>query len=277
MQFIKTTFLILLMVSLVSGFMIIGCSDDEDDNGDDVYEPTDDNFEDSAQAAMAVAMMANTTTVAYSTTYDETRGEINFGGCPFVEWAGQIGDRSLTIMYADTCVIEDVSMSGVISGAWQWQALQGLDIDLDIQNFIVEDASTDGYVNLHGTALEGTSLTLNSQIAFTDTDGTETLTAEDLTAEANFNQTIDPLDDEYTLNGNGTYINELDEEYAMIFSQVKAEFMCFIPVSGTLTIESSDPAFIATVDFGDGACDTMVEVTIGNVTKDIDLLVWFGE
>ncbi len=45
---------------------------------------------------------------------------------------------------------------------------------------------------------------------------------------------------------------------------------CFYPVSGTISIET-DGEETKTIDYGDGECDNLITVTIGDVTEEIEL------
>ena len=276
-------FILILAISIIGLTMILGCSDDNGKDGGDneTYQPTDEDFDDAAGAAVETAMFSNTISTAYSTTQQEDeRGDIEWdnGGCPFVTLVGEVGNRTLTITYNDTCDFDGVSISGVISGAWNYVALEGFTANLDINNFNVEGVMTNGSLDATATATGflGGQLTLNGEISQEYEGNSRSMTVSELTVSGNLNLTpIDPFDDYYILDGAGTYTDIDGIEYSLDFDNVKAIFMCYFPVSGILTIEGENITTI--IDFGDGECDSEVTITIGNITKTIDLVEWLSE
>lgn len=111
-------------------------------------------------------------------------------------------------------------------------------------------------------------------VAGTVTTDNSTLTIAELTATVELDPTAQPPADSYIVNGKATYTNGEAHAYDVTLTDVAADFQCLFPWAGTITVVSADPAYEATLDFGSGTCDTVVTVTIGAMTKEIDLAEW---
>jgi hypothetical protein len=132
------------------------------------------------------------------------------------------------------------------------------------------------------------TLLITGALTTTHADGrTRMLEYDDLTATVdlgNYTQftTIFPgvtVVDENTaalvINGSGTYTDEEGMISAVTFDNVKQPFGCIIPVSGTLHLVNNLRNYDATVDYGDGTCDTLITVTVkGQEPEVIDVVEW---
>ncbi len=258
-----------------------------------VYLPTQEDFYDAAGAAFNTSVVTSTASTAFSTSQskaatldkqaDEYEMFIDFGGgeelydnnsCPVVTLEGNLNNLTLVISYENDCMINGVSISGRITGLWSFELGEGLTIDLDIDNYRINDVTTDGTVVLQGTATQDQAeVVINGAISTND----NTLEVSDLTAVVEFSKTGDPTQDSYGLNGTGTFTSAEDKQYSAALHDVTSDFQCFFPAAGTMDVDSSDPEFTASIDFGDGTCDTTVTVTIGNISQEIDLAVWLEQ
>ncbi len=83
---------------------------------------------------------------------------------------------------------------------------------------------------------------------------------------------------EWEISGSASGTNRNGQEYSSsITSPLLYQLSClqqgtFIPVKGAMRIERSNPDKEAlTVDFGEGTCDNMIKVAVGNFTKEIEV------
>ncbi len=74
------------------------------------------------------------------------------------------------------------------------------------------------------------------------------------------------------INGSATYTDEDGNTYAMDFDNVTQQFTCPMPTSGTVHIVNTEEEFDAIIDYGDGACDSLVTITMaGEEPKEVDV------
>lgn len=83
---------------------------------------------------------------------------------------------------------------------------------------------------------------------------------------------------EWEISGSASGTNRKGQEYSssitspLLYQRSCLEQGIYIAVKGVLVIERSNPAKeTITVDFGDGSCDKLVQVTVGDFTKEIEL------
>ncbi len=255
---------VLAIVCCIAGMGLAGCE-----------VPTQQDFDDVVQAVLNTATLTNTASVVYSITQGvNPQGVLlDRDGCPQVTLQGQAGARTLTIDYAQGCSSDNLTLSGSITGSWEYASGQ-LAVALTMNDFQVEDRLTSGTVNMHaeGAPGEGIMVTLGGTL----TVNGRTLSVPAATATVNLNKTLlVPDDDTYEISGSGTFSTEEGKTYSIEFDRVAAKFLCYVPVSGSMLVKSTSPRYTAIVDFGAGACDTIVKVTIGFTTREIDLKKWF--
>ncbi len=84
-----------------------------------------------------------------------------------------------------------------------------------------------------------------------------------------------PVDDETVVEGSSEGLNREGEAYAstisepLVFKRRCGAQGYYFPVSGV--IESTNPGMIIVIDYGDGECDNLADVTINGETKTIEL------
>jgi len=237
--------------------------------------PAQSDTDVAVDVAQEVAMLTSTAANAYS-TQDTTAisGNTSYSnnGCPQVTLQRTDTDKILTITYGSGCEVNGIPMSGVISGSWVFTLGQGLDLDLAFDTFTVDGESVDGTVSINASSVQGSQIIVSAQLTFAQGGDTQTLTVTNLSLAVDTNLTLsDPSDDTYTLNGSGSFVDSDANTYSVTFTNVVAEFGCYVPVSGTMTILSTDGGYSATVNFGDGSCDTIITVSTGNVSQPVDL------
>ena len=148
-----------------------------------------------------------------------------------------------------------------------------------IHRATVTEASLDyvGSISLDPALMEAAGILNNEKVLVADITNGNRLEVSDLTAVVEFAMTGDPTEDTYVLNGTGAFSSAEGKQYSAVFDEVTSDFECFFPTAGDMQVDSSDPVFTATVDFGDGTCDTLVTVTIGDMSMEIDLADWLEQ
>lgn len=297
-----TRMMAVLFLSAWIGFM--GCGGTSSDDAKDTtvvgeYTAVSADFNHSAEAAAASALITNTSTITYASVQKDllslvtglsieevdqqkavakaissTKELYDNNGCPVITTQGVIVDRTLFITFDDDCDINDIPISGVISGKWDYSSTtEDLSITLAFDTFKVDDRSVAGEMLLEADLAEKKELTINGKLTLTNGEQKQnSIEVNSLSVLCDFNSTYDdPEDDEYTMNGSGLYTDADGKIYSLTFSNVVATFLCYYPVSGTVKVVSANPSYTATVDFGSGSCDSTATVTIGRQVKEIDL------
>ncbi|HQQ98961.1 MAG TPA: hypothetical protein PLX35_16935 [Cyclobacteriaceae bacterium] len=144
-----------------------------------------------------------------------------------------------------------------------------------------------GY-SINGIALEGTRTLTNTSasetapVSFTIAEDGMKLTYPDgttvtrtATRTRTWNRTANPLEDSWTVTGSATGTNRKGKTYTMtITKDLVYKRSCaitnkvFIPVQGTkeLVVDTKK----VTIDYGSGACDNTVTITINGKSKDVE-------
>lgn len=273
-----------------------GSSDSNDSTTTKEYTPVSADFENAADQATVAALVSNTSTITYSAVQEdllsiisglsitgsaqnrfsranETNEIYDNDGCPVITTTGTLLDRILIITFQEGCEMDEMPVSGTISGQWDYAATSGeLSIDLDLDDFKVDDRTMDGGILLGADMSDKAAIAIDADLSITNAEGeTDTFSVENLAIVCDFNSTyLDPEDDQYTLNGTGQATDAEENTYSLTFTNVVSNFLCYFPVSGKLTIVSTTPQYTAIIDFGSGTCDTLATITIGKVTKNVD-------
>ena len=260
-------------------------------------------------AAVDVMMMTNpmgslygktTLNDADSTSSQIAPASVSGIGCPAIDIALSVNftpppnfSGSIDLAYNDNCIVHDLALSGEVNSSWSLAGdlLEGLEVESTItfNSFTMEGMSTDGtiYQQLYVEELTP-SLLITGALTTTHADGrTRIMEYDNLTATVdlgNYTQfkTIFPdvtVVDENTaalvINGSATYTDEDGMISAVAFDNVKQPFGCIIPASGTLHLVNNLRNYDATIDYGDGTCDTLITVTLkGQEPEVIDVVEW---
>ena len=78
------------------------------------------------------------------------------------------------------------------------------------------------------------------------------------------------LDDVYRINGTGNGDNSNGQSFNAVITNIVRPNICRWIVSGSIAVTPSG-RMTRTIDFGNGACDNIATVSIGNVTRTITL------
>lgn len=291
------------MAFLTAWLLLTGCGGTSSEKATDStaggeYTAVAADFENAAEAASASALVTNTSTITYSALQEEllslvsgisikepvkstivrptasTKELYDNNGCPVITTEGALIDRTLIMTFEEDCDMDGVPVSGVISGQWDYSSTsEGLSIDLELDDFKVDDRSVDGDILLEADVSDKADITIDGELALINAEGkTERVAVDHLDILCDFDSSYhDPEDDQYTMNGTGQYTDADGKLYSLTFTNVVSTFLCYFPVSGTLTIASTSAAYTAIVDFGSGSCDSKAVITIGRQTKEVYL------
>ncbi|MBF0224527.1 MAG: hypothetical protein HQK76_03645 [Desulfobacterales bacterium] len=281
----KTNKFLILFLILLSIFGIWGCSSDSDSDP----KPTQSDFNNGAYAAIALSRVTSSLALSYSSLQSGiAQGDIKItkgvrelksnielytnNGCPSVGFSLGTGGINLKISYSQGCEVMGMSVSGSIDGTLSLSSSEGLKLVLSVDNLVVDNIKSTGTISIIASSFEELKLSLAGTVTITDESGkTKKLVIDNMTGVVDVNQTfMDPSDDVYTLNGTGTYTDVDNKSYKVTITNVKAKFMCFFPVSGTMILEA-DKTPKTIIDFGNGDCDTKVTITVGGQSQEIDL------
>jgi len=252
------------------------------------YLPTPDDFDSAVGAGLSSSVITSTVATAYSSSRSQGAllarssrkaalsglGAVELydnDGCPLVTLEGVLGDRVLSIVYGQGCQLSQVAVSGSITGAWTYQSGQGLAMQLSIESLQLGETLSSGEIDISaGLSPEMVEVVVTGTVS-TDNNS---LLIDALTATVALDLTAQPPADSYAVHGAAAYASADDRSYYVTLEEVTAEFQCLFPSAGTILVESANPPYAATLDFGSGACDTLITVTIGALTKEIDLAEW---
>ncbi|NPA36596.1 MAG: hypothetical protein GXO47_07080 [Chlorobi bacterium] len=78
-------------------------------------------------------------------------------------------------------------------------------------------------------------------------------------------------DDVWSVTGGGSGVDIDGNNFTLTITEpLIYKNGCFYPVSGIVTIET-EGAETKTIDYGDGECDNLITVTVGDVTEEVEL------
>ena len=139
-----------------------------------------------------------------------------------------------------------------------------------IDDKTIEGERTISIVNRSGNSFTMHILLKNGKISWAD--GTFISREIDRTKTWRF------AEGEWEITGSANGTNRNGQSYSstitspLLYQRSCLEKGVHIPVKGVLFIERSNPAKDSiTVDFGDGSCDKLIKVTVGDFTKEIEV------
>jgi len=299
MKHYEKLFSCLMIVALcVSGMMMGACNQTKEHRTDVTTD-----------AAVNVMMMTNPMGSLYgktslndaeSTSPQIAPAYVSVIGCPAIDIALSVTftptlnfSGSIDLAYNDNCIVHELALSGEVLSSWSLAGdlLQGLELESTItfDNLTMEGMHTDGtiYQQLYIEELIP-SLLITGELTTTHADGrTRSMEYDNLTATVdlgNYTQfktifpdvtVVDNNTAALVINGSAAYTDEDGMTSAVTFDNVKQPFGCIIPASGTLHLVNNLKNYDATVDYGDGTCDTLITVTLkGQEPEVIDVVEW---
>lgn len=290
------------LVALIS-FIISSCCNQSD---------REDLFDVTANSIFNVSMSTNPLSSAYSsdggsgTLFARTSGPYTCSfhdGCPDISFTGVfipfISSQAITVSFGDNCTIDDMPVSGEMTGSWDFKMVgfsPTIIMEIGFSKFMIDTMETNGSITaIPSLNYKGPEVTLSGQInTVMESGDNRTLTYDDLTAVIDFNEALwpfspegdddntflNPFDDTLVVNGLASYMDEDRKEYSVAFDNMTQHLVCFFPDNGTMTVVNDDIELEALVDFSaqdddeDTFCDTFVDITIGDETRTYDLAKW---
>ena len=212
-------------------------------------------------------------------------------GCPIITLTGtivpgSIFSQNINIMYSENCIVNGIAMSGTVNGQWSVKFDEELKLFLEtaltIDNMTMEGLVTNGYINQKLYIQEnGPFAQIDGDMTTTHADGrTRSIVYENLTAEIDLSEALcfylhcdnDSEEPALVINGSATYTDEDANTYAMDFDNVTQQLSCPMPTSGIVHLVNTAEEFDASIDYGDGTCDSIVTITLaGEEPKDVDV------
>ncbi len=145
-------------------------------------------------------------------------------------------------------------------------------VDYSVDGILVDGTRTE--TNVTASTEESPKFTIAEEVTITFLDGS---TADRIsTRTRTWNRASNPLEDSWTVTGSASGTNRKGREYvmtitkALVFKRACAiESKVVMPVEGTKELISGDKK--VTIDFGTGACDTSVTITVNGRSKEIQV------
>ncbi|MEQ9378256.1 MAG: hypothetical protein RIG68_23900 [Imperialibacter sp.] len=274
----------LMMMTMVGGTMVwlASCNNEEDGLNDDA---TASAFEDVAvdtEASMDVAFEDVDNVVEAGINYDEASGGKVLRD-PLIECAVVTHDHEnnkVIIDYGDGCEGDGGrTRSGKIIVTYsdiRWFA-PGATRSVTFEDFYIDSVKVEGVRTITNiTADESSTPQFKTQLAggkLIWNDGT--FATRDSEHTRTWARAENPAQDESFVEGSAEGQNRDGEAYSstiterLVFKRRCGAQGYFFPVSGV--IETIAPGATIVIDYGDGECDNLAEVTINGETKTIEL------
>lgn len=200
--------------------------------------------------------------------------------CPEVSFTAPMGTfpNTMTIDFGTACTsYYGVERSGkIISTFTGPYAATGTIITTNVEDYYVNGHHIEGSKTVTNM---GTNDAGNIWFAVEVADGHITLeSGEEIFYEESRQRewiegadSLPVLDDVYLITGSGSGINRMDIPFTMeIVEPIRKEMDCRWPVSGVKEISPEDHP-LRSVNFGDGACDNIIVVTVDGTEYEISL------
>ncbi|PWJ43138.1 hypothetical protein [Sediminitomix flava] len=159
---------------------------------------------------------------------------------------------------------DEVVMEGTVERVRNWEPLEAEDL-IDPKAWMKIGRTFTGTV--------AKNLTVTYPADEENAEGWSETIEKDLTVEAS--------EGEQSRIGTITYSNSLGQGYTTVITTARVftkncDSKVFFPVSGVEEVTTLD-GLVITINYGDGECDTLAEITIDGVTEVVDLKEVIGE
>jgi len=148
--------------------------------------------------------------------------------------------------------------------------------EITFEDFYINDNKMEGVKTILNTGLnENGNLSFTKKVTdakLTYVDGTSmTWNCEKVSEQVEGAETIIFADDVWSVTGGGSGVNIDEKSYTMtITAALIYNSGCFYPVSGIMEI-STEGEELKVINYGDGECDNIITVTVGDVTETVEL------
>ena len=199
--------------------------------------------------------------------------------CAEITFEGDVNSGRIEADFGDGCEMPNgkvVKGSVVVEYEGLWIA-SGSKIYVVLKDFFVDGIQVEGTIIYTNTGMDMNAWVFTVELTngkITWPDGTY------LTRESDRTYTLSANGEEFELQIEGTasgttrkgytYSSEITEPLVLKTSCLKEQY--FVPSSGMKTIEVKDLGTM-TVNYGDGECDNKITVSIGPLSKEIDLSI----
>jgi hypothetical protein len=290
-SYLSAAIVIIAAVIIVSLLMLTGCGDESSNPASPTTTGNETSDQELADVATATAVYLGATTssaamvtaagnaVATTTGMLDGTGPVGGGNpgeidtltmisCPLITYQTEAGSFAMQLDYGDGCVpdwggsktagLVMVNATALDPGAqmavtWVGYEVDGVTVDGTTSATLIGDTLTwlmSGTVSEGGAAVTG------------DVELAGTLVP---------NSPLDLEDDELILTGGGTVIADgvavsfvIDEEEPLVLHA-----SCEYPVSGDVSLSTN--LGNARIDYGDGDCDSLATIWIGQFSWEVDL------
>ncbi len=157
-----------------------------------------------------------------------------------------------------------------------WWKNEGSFREITFEDFYINDNKMEGVKTILNIGLnENGNLSFTKKVTdakLTYADGTSmTWACEKLSEQVEGAETILFADNVWSVTGTGSGVDLDGNNYTMqITSALIYKNGCFYPVSGIVEI-STEGQELKVINYGDGECDNIITVTVGDVTETVEL------
>lgn len=192
---------------------------------------------------------------------------------------GEFWPRSWTFDYGTEnceCFNGNMKRGKINVSISDWWKNEGSLKEITFEDFYMNDNRMEGVKTTLNTGLNDkgnltfTKNVTDAKLTYAD-ETSMTWACEKYSEQIEGGETILFADDVWAVTGSGSGINLDEKSYTMeITTALVYKNGCFYPVSGIMeiSIEGED---LKEINYGDGECDNIVTVTIGDVTETVEL------
>ena len=266
--------LFLVMAGL---FLFNSCNKDEVETGDVIAKTTVTDY------ISLINSFSLTTIEELSTGDDDGLKSATISDCLTVtihkNEDGEFWPRSWTFDYGtENCesVFGNEKRGMVHVSLSDWWKNEDSFREITFEDFYINDNKMEGVKTILNTGLnENGNLSFTKKITdakLTYADGTSmTWNCEKVSEQVEGAETIIFADNVWSVTGSGSGVNIDDKSYTMtITAALIYNSGCLYPVSGIMEI-STEGEELKVINYGNGECDNIITVTVGDVTETVEL------
>ena len=192
---------------------------------------------------------------------------------------GEFWPRNWTLDYGTEnceCFLGNNKRGKINVSISDWWKNEGSFKEITFEDFYMNDNKMEGVKTTLNTGLnESGNLTFtkkvtDAKLTYPD-ESTITWVCEKFSEQVEGGATLLFADDVWAVTGSGSGINLDEKSYTMeITTALVYKNGCFYPLSGIMEI-STEGEDLKVINYGDGECDNIVTVSVGNVTETVEL------
>ncbi len=192
---------------------------------------------------------------------------------------GEFWPRNWTLDYGTEnceCFLGNNKRGKINVSISDWWKNEGSFKEITFEDFYMNDNKMEGVKTTLNTGLnERGNLTFtkkvtDAKLTYPD-ESVITWVCEKFSEQVEGGATLLFADDVWAVTGSGSGINLDEKSYTMeITTALVYKNGCFYPLSGIMEI-STEGEDLKVINYGDGECDNIVTVSVGNVTETVEL------